>query len=46
MANNMTAADWKELARLSQKARYDESTSEKSADVLVGVALYASRMAG
>lgn len=42
----MTEAEWAELSRLANKARYDVTTSEKSADVLLGVMIYASRMAG
>lgn len=46
MAEQMTEADWQELDRLCRKAQYDPSTSEKSADVLSGVSIYASRMGG
>ena len=46
MADRMTEAEWRELDRLARKARFDPSTSEESADVLLGVSLYASRMGG
>lgn len=43
---DMTSADWAELDRLCRKAMYDSFTTEKSKDVLLGVSMYASRMAG
>jgi len=46
MAERLTAAEWRELDRLARKAQYDPTTTEKSADVLAGVSIYASRMAG
>lgn len=42
----MTEKEWRDLALLANKARYDSTTSEKSADVLLGVMIYASRMGG
>lgn len=46
MADKLTKDEWNELARLSNKARFDPTTSEKSEEVLLNVSLYASRMGG
>ncbi len=46
MADRMTAAEWNELDRLLRKARFDPTTSEKSAEAIQAVSLYASRMGG
>lgn len=46
MADKMTTDEWNELDRLLRKARFDPTTSEKSADAILAVSLYASRMGG
>jgi len=46
MADRLTAAEWRELDRLCSLAMIDPTTSDKSSEVLMGVSIYASRMAG
>ena len=46
MADRLTKEEWTELARLSNRARFDPTTSERSEEVLLNVSLYGSRRGG